>query len=301
VKILVADDDRVSRRLLENTLARLGHEVVAVPDGTSALEALTVPEGPRLAILDWMMPGADGIEVCRRVRTLTERYIYVILLTARDRREDLVTAFNAEVDDFLTKPLDIVELRARLRSGERVITLQESLLTAQAALERQATHDHLTGIWNRGMIFGQLGQSLERARREQRPIAVIMADIDKFKEFNDRHGHTVGDQILKTVATRIRGVLRPYDGMGRYGGEEFLMVVEGCDAIVTHDVAERARVAVASEPIEAGILRLNATISLGVAWQDTAPASTDGLVEAADAALYRAKAAGRNRVEYAVV
>jgi diguanylate cyclase (GGDEF)-like protein len=301
VKILVADDDRVSRRLLENTLARLGHEVVAVADGPSALDALTVADGPRLAILDWMMPGADGIEVCRRARKFAGRYIYVILLTARDRREDLVTAFDAEVDDFLTKPLDVVELRARLRSGERVLALQESLLDAQAALERQATHDHLTGLWNRGMIFGQLGLALERARREQKPIAVIMVDIDKFKEFNDRHGHTVGDQILKTVAARIRGVLRPYDGMGRYGGEEFLLVIEGCDAVVTHDVAERAREAVAATPIEAGILRLNATVSLGVAWQDRAPASTDGLVDAADQALYRAKAAGRNRVEYAVI
>jgi diguanylate cyclase (GGDEF)-like protein len=151
------------------------------------------------------------------------------------------------------------------------------------------------------MIFGQLGRAVERARLEQKPIAVIMADVDRFKEFNDRHGHTVGDEILRTVANRIRGALRPYDGIGRYGGEEFLLVVEGCDPVVTHEVAERARQAVAAAPVEAGILRLNATISLGVAWQDRAPASTDGLVDAADAALYRAKAAGRNRVEYAVV
>lgn len=297
----MADDDRVSRRLIENALARLGCDVLTVADGLRALEVLTSPEPPDLAILDWMMPGADGIEVCRRSRAQSARYVYVILLTARDRREDMVTAFDAEVDDLLTKPLDVVELRARLRSGERVLALQRRLLDVQAALERHATTDHLTGTWNRRMIFDQLSRSLERARRDRLPIAIIMADVDRFKDFNDRHGHTVGDQILCTVAARLRGVLRPYDGLGRYGGEEFLMVIERCDATVAADIAERARLAVAEAPVEAGVLRLNATISLGVAWLDTVPASTDGLVDVADAALYRAKAGGRNRVEYALV
>ncbi|MEO8484471.1 MAG: diguanylate cyclase [Acidobacteriota bacterium] len=300
MKILVADDDRVSRRLLENTLTRLKHEVISVGDGPSALASLLGPDGPRLAILDWMMPGADGIEVCRQARAKTERYVYIILLTARDRREDLVTAFDAEIDDFLTKPLDIVELRARLRSGERVLGLQERLLATQEALRREATHDRLTGIWNRGMILDELGKAVERARREHTPMAVLMADIDRFKDVNDRHGHSAGDQVLQAVTTRMRGALRRYDDIGRYGGEEFLIVVQGCDAALAHQLAERMRTAVAEQPVVIGDGALSASVSVGVAWTNAAPASPDDLVNAADAALYRAKRAGRNRVEDAV-
>jgi diguanylate cyclase (GGDEF)-like protein len=301
MKILVADDDRVSRRLLQSTVARLDREldIVVVEDGPSALDALLQPDGPRLAILDWMMPGTDGIEVCRQVRARAERYIYVIILTARDRREDLVAAFDAEIDDFLTKPLDVVELRARLRSGQRVIELQERLLSAQTELQYAASHDRLTGLWNRGMITDHLDSAIVRAQREHTALAVMVVDVDRFKNVNDRYGHGVGDSLLSAVSSRMQAVLRPYDGIGRYGGEEFLVVLQGASEEETHDVAERLRAAVAGGPVVAGALSVDVSVSIGVAWTGTPPADPHTLVLSADGALYRAKASGRNCVRYA--
>jgi two-component system, cell cycle response regulator len=297
MRVLVADDDPVSRRLLESTVRRLGHDVTAVADGLAAIEALLHSDGPRLAVLDWMMPGADGLAVCHAVRTRASRYVYVILLTGMDRREDMVTALDAEADDFLTKPLDVIELRARLRSGERVLELQERLLDAQENLRHDATHDRLTGLWNRGMVLDHLALAVRQARREHRQLAVVMADIDHFKDVNDRHGHAAGDRLLGSVATRMRSVLRQYDRIGRYGGEEFLIVLPNCEAQIARQVAERVRAAVAASPIEAGDVSLPVSISLGVAWSANPAENPAALLDEADQALYRAKAAGRNRVE----
>jgi len=297
MKVLVADDDAVSRRLLQATLARLGHEVTVVANGSAAIEVLVGPDAPRLAILDWQMPGADGLAVCRAARVRADRYVYVLLLTAHDRREDLLAALDAEADDFLTKPFDIVELQARLRSGERVLALQERLLETQEALRHEATHDRVTGLWNRGMISDQLTTALQRMRREGHPIAVILADVDRFKQVNDRYGHAAGDAVLREVAARMRSVLRSYDSIGRYGGEEFLFVLPGADATVAAQIAERARQAAAASPIDIGASSLPVTVSFGVAATREAPADPAALVADADAALYRAKAGGRNRVE----
>ena len=197
MKILIADDEPVSRRLLEGTLKKLGHDVLAVEDGTQAVATLLEADGPRMAILDWMMPGCDGLAVCREVRKRAAPYTYVILLTSRDRRSDMVEALDAEVDDFLTKPFDAVELRARLRSGERVLPLQETLLRAQEMLRHEATHDRLTGLWNRARIIDQLGREARRAEREKARLAVLLADIDHFKQVNDTYGHGVGDVVLQ--------------------------------------------------------------------------------------------------------
>lgn len=297
MRILIADDDPVSRRLLEGTLVRLGHEVVSVSDGQEALVSLLSPDGPRLAILDWMMPGADGLDVCRTLRRRSAPYVYVILLTARDRREDMVAGLDAEADDFLTKPFDKIELRARLRSGERVLGLQERLLKAQEALREQATHDHLTGLWNRGEILEELDRETARARREKRPLAVVMADIDHFKQINDTHGHQAGDAVLRQTAERMRSVMRNYDSIGRYGGEEFLFVLPGCDLAEARQVAERARALVNGAPHHVGDLDLQISISLGVAWASDGSTEPTAIIKTADDALYRAKAKGRNRVE----
>jgi diguanylate cyclase (GGDEF)-like protein len=296
MKVLVADDDRVSRRLLEATVARLGHEVTAVADGLQAMAALAAPGGPRLAILDWMMPGADGIDVCRTARHRNGPYIYVVLLTARDQREDMLSAFEAEADEFLTKPFDALELRARLRSGERVLKLQQDLLDAQAALRYEATHDHLTGLLNRGAILQTLRGEARRASREGRPLAVGLIDIDHFKQINDTLGHGAGDQVLREVAERMAGETREHERIGRYGGEEFLIVLPGADAHVASRAAERLRSVVSDEPMLPGTARLTVTTSTGVAWSLEPFETVDELVQLADAALYQAKAAGRNRV-----
>jgi two-component system cell cycle response regulator len=296
VKILIADDDPVSRRLLEATLGRLGHEVVSVADGTQAMAALLSPDGPRLAVLDWMMPGADGLAVCRAVRQRQAPYVYIILLTSHNRREDLVAGLDAEADDFLTKPLDVVELRARLRSGERVIGLQEGLLGAQEALRRLAAYDDLTGLWNRRMILDRLEMELHRARRESTHVSVALVDLDHFKQINDTHGHAAGDAVLRHAADRMRTTLRDYDYLGRYGGEEFLIVVSNSEAGVVTEVAERCRRAVAEQPVTIGDRRVPVTISVGVASTRGVGFDEVALMQTADAALYQAKAEGRNRV-----
>lgn len=297
MRILIAEDDPVSRRLLHSTLERLGHEVVAVPDGATALVTLLRPDGPRLAILDWMMPGADGLTVCRTVRQRPMPYVYVIMLTGKQHRDDMVAALDAEVDDFLTKPFDALELRARLRSGERVLNLQEGLLQAQEKLRAQATHDGLTGLWNRSMMLTQLELELGRAARDRNPLSVVMADIDQFKSINDANGHGAGDLVLREAGVRMRSVLRASDGFARYGGDELLVLLPGCDAVAALEIAERARAAVAATPAQADTLSMPMTISLGIACTADVGVNPDALIAAADEALYRAKARGRNRVE----
>ena len=297
MRILIADDDPVSRRLLEGTLVRMGHTVVAVADGTAAIKGLLAQDGPRFAILDWMMPGADGLTVCREIRRNAEAYVYIVVLTGRDRPEDRMVALDAEVDDFLTKPLDQAELRVRLRSGARVVDLQSRLLETQKALQHQANHDVLTGLGNRRMILEELASELARASRERRSTSIAIGDLDLFKQINDTLGHKTGDMVLQIAAKRLQTVLRSYDAVGRLGGEEFLLLLPGCDQVEALEIAERARLAVGSEPIKGPSGPIAISMSLGVVSRKTGETTEAvSLVEAADLALYRAKAGGRNRV-----
>jgi two-component system cell cycle response regulator len=299
MRILIADDDPISRRRLEVALVRQGHQALPVTDGTAAIAALAAPGAPRLAILDWMMPGADGLEVCRTLRRRQAPYVYVILLTTRDRREDMVAGLEADADDFLVKPFDAVELRARLRSGERVIELQEGLLAAQDALRFEATHDPLTGLWNRAMVLDHLQRELARLARHAGPLAVALADLDHFKRVNDTHGHAAGDAVLRQAAERMRLALRDCDSLGRYGGEEFLLVLPACDLAAAALAVERVRAAIAAQPMRAGEVLLPVSVSLGVAAAHRDARDAARLIAAADQALYRAKALGRNRVALA--
>jgi two-component system, cell cycle response regulator len=297
MRILIADDEPISRKLLHATLERLGHEVVAVSDGAEAIEALLAPDAPRLAILDWMMPGMNGLDVCRAIRECAAPYVYVVLLTARDTPEDVVTGLEAGADDFLTKPFEANELRARLRSGARVLELLGNLVEVQEALKVQATVDHLTGLWNRRMVLEQLDREVNRARHEKRPFAVAIVDVDRFKSINDTYGHRVGDVVLRFTASALKSQLRQYDFVGRFGGEEFLVLLPGCDAAAARAVGERMRECIASQQAMVGPDSVQVTVSVGVAVTVNGSASADSLVEAADAALYCAKEAGRNRVE----
>jgi diguanylate cyclase (GGDEF)-like protein len=297
MRILIADDEAVSRLLVKGTLERLGHEVIAVDNGTAAIAALLSSNGPRLAILDWMMPGADGLEVCRAIRQRSEDYVYVILLTARDNADDMVIGLDAGADDFLKKPFNAGEMRARLRSGMRVLDFQAGLLDAQEALRHHATLDHLTGLWNRRMILEQLDRELSRVRREHRPLTVGMIDIDRFKGVNDAHGHAAGDAVIRETAVAIRSQLREYDFVGRYGGEEFMLLLPGCEAADARRIAERVRNKIAAEPVRYGQLVIPVTASLGVASTRSIGLVSSDLIAAADAALYRAKANGGNRTE----
>jgi diguanylate cyclase (GGDEF)-like protein len=296
MRILVADDTAISRRLLEGTLTRLGHEVITVEDGLQAIDALLAADGPRIAILDWMMPGADGLEVCREIRRRSDTYIYLILLTGRDGETDMVTGLDSGADDFLTKPFNSGELRARLRSGSRVLDLQNGLLEAQEALRALALRDHLTGLDNRRAILAQLDRELNRARHEKRPLAVALVDLDHFKQINDTRGHAEGDAVLKRAAGALKSQLRQYDFIGRYGGEEFLVVLPGCNLEMAMPIAERLRSIVPAEPSGPEASQASVTVSIGVASTDVFGIKPDPLIAAADAALYRAKARGRNQV-----
>src|SRR5688572_14866844 len=265
MKILIADDDPVARRLLERTLERLGHDVVAVSDGTAALNALLDPAGPRMAILDWMMPGLDGLAVCRAVRDRDAPYVYLILLTARDGDDDVVAGLVAEADDYLTKPFDARELKARIQSGERILELEAKLLTAEKDLRHEATHDRLTGLWNRGMILDDLDRTIKRVRRTGEHLTVALADIDHFKTVNDTFGHDAGDRVLRETARRIKASLRDVDAVGRYGGEEFLIVLASRDSAGQLAALDRVCLVVSQAPIEIGRARVTVTLSMGAA------------------------------------
>jgi two-component system, cell cycle response regulator len=303
VKVLIAEDDMVSRRLLEAMLARWGYDVVITRDGTEAWQVLQGPDAPPLAILDWMMPGIDGVEVCRLVRQrVQEPYIYLLLLTTKGRRENIIEGLDAGADDYLTKPFDPHELQVRLRTGKRIVTLQAELIEARETLRIQASHDSLTGVWNRRAILERLETELARAEREGTPVAVVLADLDHFKRINDSYGHIAGDAVLCEAVNRMRVSLRFYDAIGRYGGEEFLMVLPGCTAQDAVNLADRLRMSISRETVEITGGHIVVTTSLGVAASDTIPVlDAASLIRAADTALYRAKAGGRNCVELATV
>ncbi len=301
MRILIAEDDPVSRHMLESFLKKWGFEVSVTHDGVQAWQALQQEGAPQLCVVDWMMPGMDGIEVCRKVRERgSHPYVYIILLTAKDQKRDVIEGIESGADDYLVKPFDAHELRARLRAGKRILDLQQELISAREVLRVQATHDPLTELWNHAAVFDILRNELERSQRQGAPLAAVMLDLDHFKRVNDTYGHMAGDLVLSEVARRLRGAVRPYDSIGRYGGEEFLVVVPGCDATAVQRQAERLRACVAAELFDLGGTRIRLTLSVGVATSEqTKTHDWDSLLRAADAALYRAKRNGRNRVELA--
>jgi diguanylate cyclase (GGDEF)-like protein len=298
MKILAAEDNPVFQSMLANMLTKWGYIPVVARDGNEAWEALQQPNGPQLAILDWMMPGLNGVDVCRGVRAAgREPYVYILLLTARTDSQDLVEGMEAGADDYLTKPFQAHELRVRLRAGRRILDLQQQLLAAREALREQATHDGLTGLLNRNSILALLDKELARASREDQPLSVLMVDLDRFKQVNDTLGHAAGDAVLCEAAHRMRESVRNYDSLGRYGGEEFVIVLPGCDAPSARAHAARVRQTLAGAPFQTGSASLQATCSIGVSWRDHPRANEAGaILREADLALYAAKGNGRNRV-----
>jgi diguanylate cyclase (GGDEF)-like protein len=300
MRILVAEDSKFYRHLISGCLKDWDFDFVVATDGLSAWEMLESAWAPTLALLDWVLPGISGLELCQRIRARVqnEQYVYTIVLTAKNERGDLLAAMEAGADDFLSKPFDPPELKARLLAGRRIILLQRELIAARESLRFAATHDSMTGLLNRVEIISVLRREIARSRRERSPVALVLADLDHFKRVNDTFGHSAGDAVLQEIARRFRSGLRVYDGVGRYGGEEFLLILPGCNLDAAVNRANAIRRLIEQDAIMAPQASVTATVSMGVTiaefYRDV---SVEGLLEKADEALYQAKSNGRNRVE----
>jgi two-component system cell cycle response regulator len=306
MKILIADDDPVSLRMMERALQHCGYEVVTASNGREAVEILSQADSPRLALIDWVMPELDGPAVCCAIRSRhDEAYVYMTLLTSKESKEDIVAGLTSGADDFLTKPCNAEELKARLRTGHRILDLEDKLVAAREEMRFKATHDSLTSLWNRGAIIALLKSELHRSLRTHRPVSILLCDVDHFKRVNDLHGHNTGDDVLRQVASRLLKSVRPYDAVGRYGdavgrygGEEFLLLLSDCDAAQIASRAEHVRNTIAGHPCSTQNGPLSITLSIGAMtvtdWDNDLP--VEPLLNQVDTALYRAKSEGRNRV-----
>jgi two-component system cell cycle response regulator len=301
MKILIAEDDPVSRRMLETNLRSWNYEVVSVVDGNEAWQVLQGSEAPRLAILDWMMPGMNGVRVCQEVRKSKENpYVYILMLTTNEAKDDAAAGLDAGADDFFTKPYDPLELRARLRAGRRILALQEGLEAARDALRFQITLDPLTGLMNRIAILAAIKAELDRSERSSAPLAVFKADPDHFSRVNQSSGNLAGDAVLRETAKRILSVGRIYDSVARYGGEEFVIMAPGCDPAAAVQLGERIRASVSGRPMDLSEGLIQVTLSVGVVnVAGEKGISAESVISATEAGLGRAKERGRNRVELA--
>jgi two-component system, cell cycle response regulator len=296
MRILIADDDLTSRTVLAAVLRKVGYEVTQTADGAEAWEELQKPDAPRMAVLDWMMPVMDGLEVVRRVRALpTDQPPYIIMLTSKGEKADIIAGLDNGADDYLAKPFNTNELRARVGVGRRLVEMQSELRQARNALAHQATHDPLTGILNRRAVESSLARELAREQRHHNGLAVGICDIDHFKKVNDTYGHPVGDEVLCGVVRLLEDGLREYDCLARVGGEEFLVITPDVRAGGADELFGRLRETVEHHPIPTRAGQVSVTISIGVriVQEDD---TLDALLAAADTALYRAKNTGRNRV-----
>jgi two-component system cell cycle response regulator len=294
--VLIAEDDDVTRMRLEHLLTKWGHRVTSVSRGDVALEMLSPSGPPHLAIVDWMMPGLDGIDLCRALRARkSDTYTYVILITAKDDPESMLVGLEAGADDFLAKPVAPEELRARLRAGQRIVELQERLIAAREEQRRHADRDGLTGVLSRRRVIEVLEMSLSERAAGGTELALAMIDMDAFKPINDGHGHVAGDRVLRTVCERAQRILRRTDMFGRYGGDEFVVVLPDTNRREALEIGRRLCEAIASQPIESDGVALSVTASVGVATAEGAHCAREDLIKRADRALFRAKEAGGNR------
>ena len=301
MKVLVINDDINSRSFIKTLLLRWGYDVLVVEDGKQALSLLKEKDSPCLILLDRKIEGLDSLELCRRIRELADYpYHYIILLTWNSNKKELIAGLEAGADDYIIKPFSAEILEVRLHVGTRILALQQSLWEALDMHRYHAQHDSLTEILNRKEILNILDKELKRAQRHKTNLAVMMGDLDHFKRVNDTYGHVVGDAVLVEVASRLKNNIRLYDSVGRYGGEEFLLVLPGCNKTDGLLIAKRILESISSKPVMYNGIPIKVTISLGLAVYSGFDSMTSTqIIQAADNALYKAKQNGRNRVEYA--
>jgi len=299
MKVLIADDENVSRRKLEEFLEDLDYRVISCKGGLEAWDVIQSGNAPNMLILDWMMPGMDGMEICRRVRELArEPYTYILLLTSRGGHEDIVKGMEAGADDYITKPFNQNELRARLNAGRRIVELNEDLLNIRNDLKRQAIYDELTGLYNRHYMIEILEKEFSRAMRYQTDLSCLLLDLDYFKEVNDTFGHTFGDFVLREFSTCLKQEARKTDIPFRYGGEEFMLLLPNTEIGGALYLAGKIRTACETRKYDDGNNSTSVTVSIGISTVKQHQLNEGKeLMAFADKALYRAKAEGRNRVE----
>jgi two-component system, cell cycle response regulator len=304
VNLVLADDDLLQRTVLARVLIRAGYRVKTVTNGSAALDAVLTGQYPFL-ITDWDMPGLDGAAVCRAVRAAKlPDYVYILMLTGYVGEAELLTAFEAGADDYVRKPASEPELLARVKAGCRLIDAERSLRDALAQVQRLSITDSLTGVYNRRYLNDQLPREIERAHRYGRALTIIMADLDGFKQLNDTHGHAVGDEVLKSFASRVQSLIRASaDWVARYGGEEFVVVLPETTLEYGTAVAEKIRQQCNVLPLSTASGPHRVTASFGVAATPSGlmtPITAEEMLRDADAALYTSKHAGRNCVTRAV-
>ena len=289
--ILVEDDTNVSI-LLSRQLQRSGFSVRTAGTLAQARELFRNQQWD-LAILDRGLPDGDGVELCRELRAQSE-HGYLMLLTGVDSDEAKLEGFERGADDYITKPFQLDELVARIRAGVRIVQLQKALLDSNRRLEELSLSDALTGIANRRAFDERYATAYETARRYERPLSLVLVDVDHFKAINDTHGHATGDAVLRVVAQRIAAVTRQTDFVARIGGEEFAILLPETPLFESMQFCEKIRATIAADDV----VGKHVTVSLGVANMPHSHAQGPSeLFNAADQALYRAKANGRNRVE----
>jgi len=299
MKVLIAEDDMTSRMILGSVLKKWGFIPVLASDGKEAWDIMQLKDAPKLAILDWQMPEMSGVDVCQKIRELNiSDPPYLIVLTSRDEKKDIVKALDAGANDFISKPYDNEELLARINVGKRMVQLQSELGDAYRALKHESMHDPLTSINNRRAIMELLGKEMARAKREKTNLYIGMCDIDHFKRVNDTYGHQTGDEVLIAFTRLVMDQLRLNDHIGRYGGEEFLIVAPGSKESKQDTMFERICEHVGNTKIATEKENILITVSIGVA-RYTGAENPDTLLAAADTALYNAKETGRDRVVHA--
>jgi two-component system cell cycle response regulator len=296
MKILIKDSNPTSRQALSSTLLRMGHDVRVISEPLQECESFSAKCEAQIALLDHAVAGADCPGIFRDIRKKCGANLYIILLTEPNSAEGISTELESAVDDLLLRPFTEAELRTHIRTGTRVLELQNGRIKTQRLLLNAAMSDELTGLWNRRMILNQLGRELNRARHERQPLAVAMVDIDLFKSVNDTYGHLAGDTVLRDVALSLRSQLRSYDFIGRYGGEEFLALLPGCDSDTSTEIARRMCHTVAGHTVQIGNVEVPVTVSIGLSTTAEVGFEPEALIAAADSGLYRAKACGRNQV-----
>jgi diguanylate cyclase (GGDEF)-like protein len=298
-RVLLAEDDTATRLILQCWLGDNGFEIVVANDGNEAWSILEQAHPPEILILDWTMPGIDGIELCRKVRNKDRAYYpYVLMIAARNEKQDVAHALESGADDYLVKPFSKSDLRARLGVAKRIFTLQDGLIRAREQLRLEATKDSLTGLFNRAAFLDLFGRELSRAGRSRSSTGFLLMDLDKFKVVNDTYGHLIGDHVLRETAQRITQNVRAYDLVGRYGGEEFCVVLPDCSMSQVRERAETIRASFADEPLRVGTGTVPITLSIGATAASADAGSISSMIATADVGLYRAKSAGRNRTVF---